>query len=396
MAKGPERASTNPKHGTARAERVLPEVMHRLAKLVAIGVVACLLVPLAGARGASGHSGTVVPGWVARIFLRGQFTGLAVGLGSLYTAEWHGGASTIVRVGPKGRVLARSSMIEDLAGFNLTGGQLWALTGTGDVGHPSVPELLAFDLESLKKLRAVPLVLRPAGRTSASAWGPVAALGATAWAAFGCQLVEVDLSSGRVLHSVAVGKQAGCTSGFAVRGARLYVAEPEGLGGSIQLEERNARTGGLLRVSQVPDPPLSVGLVASGKFLWAAGGDMGGAGALYLYRAPTLRLVGASGTEGGGGRVPGGPGVARLPATSEYPAIDASAGVVWLGSQGGDAACFDAHTAKLKAMGLPRPDVVTGNVVVTSFGTFATGYSPVSGATGLDRVTPPTACQASA
>ncbi|HET9060794.1 MAG TPA: hypothetical protein VFN61_12800 [Acidimicrobiales bacterium] len=370
-------------------------MMSRWAKLLIIGAVACLSVPFAGPHDASRHSGAVVSGWAARIFLHGEFTGLAAGRGSLYTAEWHAGVSTIVRVDPTGRVLARSSTLEELGGFSVIGRQLWAVIGIGDVGRPGVPELLAFDLESLKKLRAIRLVLGADGRTSASAWGPVTALGATAWSAFGCELVQVDPSSGRLLHSVDLGKQVGCASRLAIRGASLYVAEPVGLGGSIQLEARNARTGGLLRVSQVPDPPLGVGLVAAGDYLWAAGGDMGAAGDLYLYRASTLRLVGASGTEGGGGPVPGGRGVVRLPATSEYPAIDASAGVVWVGSQGGDAACFDARTGRLEAMGIPRPDVVTGNVVVTTFGTFATGSSPASGASGLVRVTPPTACKAS-
>jgi hypothetical protein len=369
--------------------------MSRLGKLFAIGAVACLLVPLAGPADASGQSRAVASGWVARIFVHGQFTGLAAGAGSLYTAELHAGVSTIVRFGPTGRVLARSSTLKDFGGFSLTGKQLWAVTGIGDVGHARVSELLAFDLESLKRVRAVPLVLGPVGRTSASASGPVTALGTTAWASFGCELVEVDLSSGRLLHSVDVGKQVGCASQLAIQEGRLYVAEPEGLGGSIQLEERNARTGRLLRLSHVPDPPLGVWLVASGNYLWAAGGDMGTAGELYLYRASTLRLLGASGTEGGGGPVPGGPGVARLPATSEYPALDASAGVVWVGTQGGDAACFDARTAKLEAMGLPQPDIVTGNLIVTPFGTFATGSSPASGASGLVRVTPPTACKAS-
>ncbi len=64
------------------------------------------------------------------------------------------------------------------------------------------------------------------------------------------------------------------------------------------------------------------------------------------------------------------------------------------GHPGGDAACFDARTAKLEAVGLPRPDVVTGNVVVTSLGTFATGYSIAGGASGIVKVTPPAVCNA--
>jgi len=124
--------------------------MSRLAKLFTIGAVACLLVPLAGPSDASGQSRAVASGWVARIFVHGQFTGLTAGPGSLYTAEWHAGVSTIVRFGPTGRVLARSSALEDFGGFSLIGRQLWAVTGIGDVGHAGVPELLAFDLDPLK------------------------------------------------------------------------------------------------------------------------------------------------------------------------------------------------------------------------------------------------------
>ena len=369
--------------------------MGRFRKLLALLVTALLLVPMAGARDASGQSRTA-SGWTARLFVQGMFTGLVAGPGGLYAAESRSGVSTIVRVDPlTGHVLARSSEIKDFGGFSLTAGQLWVVTSIGDVGRPHVPELLAFDLKSLKQVRVVPLRLGPPSRTAATAWGPLAAPGATAWAAFGCELVQVDLSSGRLLRSVGFGKEVGCSSQFAIEHSRLYVAEPEGLGGSIQLEERKARTGALLGVGDIPDPPLGVALAASAKYLWAAGGDMGTVGDLYLYSASTLRLLGASGTEGGGGPVPGGPGVARLPATSEYPDIDASAGVVWVGTQGGDAACIDARTAKLEAMGLPRPDIVTGNVVVTSFGTFATGDSPAGGFGGIVKVTPPATCKRS-
>jgi hypothetical protein len=256
-------------------EWALHKLMGRFRKLLAPLAAALLLVPMAGARDASGQSRTA-SGWTARLFVQGMFTGLVAAPGGLYAAESRSGVSTIVRVGPlTGHVLARSSDIKDFGGFSLITGQLWVVTSIGDVGRQRVPELLAFDLKSLKQVRVVPLRLGPPSRTAATAWGPLAAPGATAWAAFGCELVQVDLSSGRLLRSGGFGKEIGCSSQFAIEEARLYVAEPEGLGGSIHLEERNARTGALLAVGDIPDPPLGVALAASAKYLWAAGGDMG-------------------------------------------------------------------------------------------------------------------------
>ncbi|HTV11349.1 MAG TPA: hypothetical protein VME20_05740, partial [Acidimicrobiales bacterium] len=64
---------------------------------------------------------------------------------------------------------------------------------------------------------------------------------------------------------------------------------------------------------------------------------------------------------------------------------------VWVGSDG-EAACFGARSAKLGSIGIPEPDLVTGDVVVTSQGTF--GVDNWAGG-GIVKIQAPPGCGAS-
>jgi hypothetical protein len=132
---------------------------------------------------------------------------------------------------------------------------------------------------------------------------------------------------------------------------------------------------------------MMVNLAVSGRYLWAAGGDPGANGELYLFGAFSLQLLGVSVTWEGKGWPP--PGSARLPVFSQFASVDVSGGTVWVGSDG-VAACFNARTAKLGSVGIPRPELVTDDVVVTRQGTF--GVDNWAGGT-IVKLRPPLACR---
>ena len=184
---------------------------------------------------------------------------------------------------------------------------------------------------------------------------------------------------------MVLGAEPGDICSFVVGGHFLYVAGPQEPVGGLRLEERSAVSGALVATALVPRAPMSVDLAISGRYLWAAGGDPGANGGLYLFDASSLKLVGAS-SFGEKGWPP--PRTDRLPVFGQFLQVDISGGTVWVGSDG-VVACFNACTAQLRSSGIPKPELVTDDVVVAQQRTF--GIDDWTG--GIVRLRPPLACR---
>ncbi len=335
----------------------------RLAKLIGLAVLS-----VGGVAGLNGVASVAVASasvassrWVAQVLVSGEFQGLLALSGGLYSTKTVPEGARVVRVDPAtGRVLARSAIMSGgLGSPSLIDGQLWALTGTPEVGRPLNVGLVAFAPGPLNTTREVRLALGPEGPTNAVALGPVAGPAGRAWAMFGCRLVQADLETGNVTRSISFGTGVGCGTSLALGGKWLYTAGPYEQGGYLRLERRSASDGALVAAGTVPAAPHGVAMATSGGYLWAAGGDPGANGSLYLYRASSLELIGSNVSLFTGVRVPGG---ARLPLFSAGPSLDVSGGTVWVGSLGGQAACFNASTTVLESIGVPKPRARRGRL----------------------------------
>lgn len=341
--------------------------------------VSLAFAPVQGAQRAGRPASARPSKWIASRLVLGNFTTLISGSRGLYSVALSDGAEDVVRVSISlRRVVARSAMFQRVGGLVTLEAGVWALTY-----KRNKVALLELNASSLAIDGKVGLPVRT---ESEGAIGPIVAQGKYAWLALGCRLVEVDLDSHVVVRAVRtrLGRLGGtlCVTGLAVNAGVVYVAGTRSSSGRLVLEALSSSSGRFIARVSLPAPPDGVSLASANNYLWAAGGDPGANGRLYLYKTQPLRLVGESGRTG---RTQ----IQHLPVMSQFPEVNASGRSVWVGSDGLDA-CFSTRTGKVLAVGMPSPVVVAGDFVVSDQRVFALGVAGGKGA--ILAVKAPGAC----
>jgi hypothetical protein len=370
--------------------------MHRaFVGLSGLALVASAVMTLGVPAAASGAAGP--PAWGARVVDAGWFVGLTSADGDLYSIKIGdhgppGRESRIVRMDPtSGRIQTTSQVVPDVSMPIFVGGNLW-VTGVTFISKNATkagpPVLEDFNPRSLHRLR----VLRLHGSIQPALFsGPHGMLWGTWTGIYNCTIQRINSSSGALMdHPTRFG--APC-AGFAVDpgGRDLYLMT--GSGGSIgaHLYQLDARTGRELHHIGVDLFGEGMALVSTPDGLWASGGPPGAAGVLYYFTTSPLRLVSASSGEAissepevGGATGP------VLPLFGQFPVVDISGGVVWVGSDG-QLACLNLADHETEAViEQENSPIVTGNFVVVGHMTWA--LADFSSPMGLVRVNPPAAC----
>jgi len=363
------------------------------------GLAIC--IPFLGMSSVIAGSATGKPAWNARIAVPGDFSGLMSAQGSLYAVKYaaHGPlphGSTVVRVDPvSGRVLAQSSILPDVAAPIFVNHAVWlsgATSYSADARNVGPAELFKLNPSNLKVEARV--------RTRYSGYptilgGPKGIVWAEWRNQSDCVMRRINSTTGEVIPKYHIRLRPGSCAGATLdtSGAYLYVAVTEDGPGTL-IYKLNGRTGASISHIETNGVSIFESMAASGGHLWIADGDPGGPGDLEFLTTSPLRIVAESQmVKGNGGPTNLGPNGYALPNFGQFPAIDISAGTLWVGSDNG-IACFAPSSQRTEAFVAQ----VSGPILTDSFTRVGVqiwanaAFGQPSPGDGLARIDPPVAC----
>lgn len=349
--------------------------------VVATFVLAGVLLPGMSAASARGAA------WGARVAVPGRFGALYSAFDSLYAAEY---TSTklrrvqIARIDPETRrVVARSEPMISVVGLASAGGGLWALDEDG--ASRKFFGLSEYSPASLKYLGG--------GTISVGSSWPVMTVGGagTIWIASEtlsgslCSVTKVTITSHSMKVTPGPKVRASTCSAVAASGPDLYVVTQRPPNGIAIVTKVEIATGEVLATASTPLGNVSVwGAVATPTTLWIASEDPGSYGGVTVVSSKTLKTLGRPSYVSG-------PGFATQ-LFGQFPQIDESGGVIWVGSDG-QLACFNSASFRPNAVveQTSTPPLVTGGFRVIGGSVWANSDEGGVGG-GLAIVTPPRSC----
>lgn len=374
-----------------------PVLARELAGALLLSMSLCLLLPSASTVAAGSATGK--PAWNASIVVPGTFTGLTSVHGSLYAVKYasHGPlsrGSRIVRISPtSGKFLAQSPTLPGAGSPIYVDDAIW------------VSSVTFFSADATSEGPAVlvrlnPLSLRVETRVRTKYMGYPTIVGGPKGLLWGewrsqssCTLRRIDPVSGVVVVRDQLRLSSGSCDGAALdsTGSYLYVSIDRGALG-MAVYKVDGKTGAVISHIDVGEAGLSVSMVAVRGHLWIAEGDPGTNGVLLFLAISPLRLLAESSLmDGNGGSTNLGPGGYTLPTFGQFPSVDYSGGIVWVGSDSG-LACFAPSSRRTLAYVLQRySPIITDSFVRVGRSVWVNANFAQPG-TGLARVDPPAAC----
>jgi hypothetical protein len=382
-------------HVDHRRERVI-----RRGLVALMAVIVLLMALLVYSAGALGKESSVA--WGARVVDPGAFSALTAGSGNLYavkealTGPLERG-TRVVRIDPQsGEVEATSRVLRGMENPVFVDGALWLIgvaSYSRNARHVGPPVLEELNPGTLHRERIIAL----AGLADPDLVGGPGGILWLGWSDGGsCMLRRISPATGTVIAGDLAHVSSGPCAGMAVdtAGDSLYVVSGSGGPPNFVLSRLNSRSGAVISTTSVPDISVDMVVAATEDEVWISGGDPGANGSLLYYSTSPLRLVSASLNEGGtAGTEIGGATGPPLPTFGQFPIVDISGDVVWVGSDG-QLACLDvAHGTTLASVEQRHAPVVTGAFTTVGAETWALAeFSAPGPGAGLVRVSPPRAC----
>jgi hypothetical protein len=323
-----------------------------LSGAFALLVVPGLVSPSVGSASTIAH----VPKnyWGAHVLAKGAYDDLFAIGENLYgvRGNLHGfqnANNQVVRLDPaSGALLSTSRVLHELAQPAIDGNDIWGIgvswvSKNGErVGPNLLLELEAPTLHLTRSIRvptnlSYPIVV---GSVGSSVW-LIAAEPAGRSAV--CALVRVTFAA-RQSFRVAHRFPGGCGAwALDTLGRDVYILS-DTQSSSSKMYKIDARTGRILEAGTVATMGRFTSMIVTNSRIWLVSGDPGANGvAEVLTTTHGFRQLDASSSLGG-----------SMPTFSDGPNVDYSGGRVWIGSDGGEAACFKPADPRALAQGLPR------------------------------------------
>jgi hypothetical protein len=395
-------------------------MLRRVARALEVTTVSCMLLLAAGCNVTSHHIGagpaSAPPAtshntfgapvstplstavghvtWARSIVDSGTFSDLVATQSGVYAAltpnEHRVQTEQVVRLDRSdGHISARSTLFADAGTISFADHHIWITATSGPTPARAAGEQILYRLD--------PTTLQTTGRfvlstTTADSPDDSAGSGQHLWVTVNCTLDRVDPATGAITERLRRPRHVCDLRNLALAGRLLYTTiQPSGT--LLVLQQRDASTGRLLDHIDIPDAPAGgLDLTVAGRDLWAGGGFPGATGALYWFATDPLKLLGASGGDGGHGGALGRAAV-TLPSLGEFPTVNRSDGTIWAAGFG-VVACIDPATGSVRAITTEYTGpTVAGPVVVTSKATWAVTISTGRGRFGIAQLYPPPACR---
>jgi hypothetical protein len=350
---------------------------------------------LAAASPASALGPHRAPAWHARIIIPGNFAGLVVADGSLYSVRdaAHGPlalSSRVIRVNPTtGKIVAQSRILPGASLPVFAAGRLWVIGVTWyspNATNEGPAVLTELNPATLARIRQV---IYRRGVSPGLFGGPGGLLmESTSRGTYqSCTLSWLNPETGRAYRSVLVARNLGPCAGTAVDspGHFIYVIV-NGPTYHTTLDKFDARTGVVLaRLQMVSPAPGEFGILATPSRIWLSTGSPGAAGFLYYYSASPLRLLAATCVDVCAIR-------GKMPTFGQFPDTVLSAGRIWVASYG-PLACFAPSSRRALALVEQYRAPIVTNSLLEIDGRVWGSTQEQNPPSGLVRLTPPESCQ---